>query len=161
MSFLEGLIGNFLFGWLNSYLYRKYLRKRNKDWIVFLAIIFISGVLLLDILIYFDVIDVTWLNAIPWIHIPSNNSGKYFMWNSFLIFGINLNIIPQPGMELFAAFLFISYISWYYFGSKFGKFLHGYRSYQQGFYMIFRSVKKFIREREKRMKEEADTKSIK
>jgi len=161
MSFLEGLIGNFLFGWLNSYLYRKYLRKRNKDWIVFLAMIFITGLLLLDILIYLEIIDMAWVNALPWVNIPSIQSGKYFMWNSFLIFGLDLGITPQPGMNVFAVFLFISYIFWYYFGSKFGKFLHGYRPYQQGFYLIFRPVKKFIKDREKRLKEEDEAKSNK
>ncbi|MFX1529066.1 MAG: hypothetical protein ACFFB4_15945 [Promethearchaeota archaeon] len=161
MSFLEGLIGNFLFGWLNSYLYRKYLRKRNKDWIVFLAIIFISGLLFLDIFIYTGIVDIIWLNVIPWVNIPSIDSGRYFMWNSFLLFGIDLGIMPQSGLDLFAVFLFTSYIFWYYFGSKFGKFLHGYRPYQQGFYMVFRPVRKFIKEREKRMKGEAEAKSNK
>jgi hypothetical protein len=152
MGFVEGLLLSFVAGWINSYLYRKYLRKRNKDWIVFTALIFLSLLWLIDILIYFEIINITWLNFIPWVNIPSTSSGKYFLWNSFIIFGIDHKIIPQAGMELVATILLISYMFWYYFGSKLGKVINGYRTYQQGYYLIFRRVKRFIREREKRLK---------
>jgi len=153
MGFIEGLILSFAIGWLNSYLYRKYFRKRNKDWIVFLAVIFLSAIWTIDILIFLEVIDVTWLNFLPWINIPSIDKGKYFLWNSFIIFGIDFQITQQPGMDLIASFLLISYLFWYYFGSKLGKVAHGYRTYQQGHYLIFRPVKKFIKEREKRLED--------
>jgi len=150
MGFVEGLILCFLGGWINSYIYRKYLRKRNKDWIVFLAIIFLSLLWLIDILIYFNKIDMTWLNFLPWVNIPFTNSGKYFLWNSFLVFGIDLEIIHQMGMEIIAIFILISYLFWYYFGSKLGKVIHGYKTYQQGHYLIFRPVKKFIKDSERK-----------
>lgn len=153
MGFIEGLILCFGVGWINSYLYRKYLRKRNKDWIVFLAIIFLSLLWVIDILIYFEIIDMTWLNFLPWVNIPSINQGKYFLWNSFIVFGIDLKIIHQEGMEIIVSFLLISYLFWYYFGSKLGKVVHGYKTYQQGHYLIFRPVKKFIKERKKRIKD--------
>ena len=153
MGFVEGLILSFVGGWINSYLYRKYLRKRNKDWIVFLAVVFFSLLWTIAVLIYFNIIDMKWLNFLPWVEIPSINQGKYFLWNSFLVFGINFQITHQPGMELIASILLISYLFWYYFGSKLGKVVHGYKTYQQGHYLIFRPVKKFIRDREKQSKD--------
>jgi len=153
MGFAEGLILSFVAGWINSYLYRKYLRKRNKDWIVFLAIIFLSVLWTIDLFIYVEIIDMTWLNFLPWINIPAINSGKYFLWNSFLILGIDFKISQQFGMEIIAFFLLISYLFWYYFGSKLGKILHGYRTYQQGHYLIFRPVKKFIKDHKKKLED--------
>ncbi|MHA2283731.1 MAG: hypothetical protein ACXAC5_23050 [Promethearchaeota archaeon] len=153
MGFIEGLILSFVAGWLNSYFYRKYLRRRNKDWIVFLALIFLSTLWVIEILIYFDIIDMRWLNFLPWVNIPLNNKGKYFLWNSFIVFGLDYNITQQPGMELIAGFLLISYLFWYYFGSKLGKVFHGYKPYQQGRYLIFRPIKKFIKERKKELED--------
>jgi hypothetical protein len=153
MGFMEGLILSFAAGWINSYLYRKYLCKRNKDWIVFLAIIFLSTLWTVDILIYFEIIDMRWLNFLPWVNIPSTDKGTYFLWNSFIVFGIDFRITQQPGMEIIASFLFISYLFWYYFGSKLGKVIHGYKPYQQGHYLIFRPVKKFIKDRKKRFED--------
>ncbi len=149
MGFVEGLLLSFIVGWTNSYLYRKYLRRRNKDWIVFLAVIFLSALWTFDSLIYFEILDMRWLNFLPWVDLPSVNTGKYFLWNSFIVFGIDLKITHQSGMEVIACFLLISYLCWYYFGSKLGKVFHGYRIYQQGNYLIFRPVKKFIKDREK------------
>ncbi|MFX1454666.1 MAG: hypothetical protein ACFFDB_04765 [Promethearchaeota archaeon] len=149
MGFIESLILSFAVGWFNSYLYRKYLRERNKDWIVFLAILFLSTLWLIEILIYFELLDMRWLNFLPWVNIPLDNKGKYFLWNSFIVFGLDYKIVQQPGMEIIASFLLISYLFWYYFGSKLGKVFNGYRSYQQGHYLIFKPVKKFIKEREK------------
>lgn len=154
MGFLTSLILMFWVGWVNSYLYRKFLRKRNKDWIVFLAVISILGFWIIDTLIYFDFINMSWLNFLPWVNIPLEGTGKYFMWNSFIVFGIDFGIIHQTGMEIIAFFLLISYIFWYYFGSKLGKIIHGYRIYQQGLYMIIRPVKKYIKDRERRLMRE-------
>ncbi len=154
MGFLTSLILMFWVGWVNSYLYRKFLRKRNKDWIVFLAVISILGFWIFDSLIYFEIIDMTWLNFLPWVDIPMVDKGKYFMWNSFIVLGLDFGITHQPGMEIIAFFLLISYLFWYYFGSKLGKIFHGYRTYQQGHYMIIRPVKKYIKDREKRNRKE-------
>jgi hypothetical protein len=154
MGFITSLILMFCFGWFNSYLYRKYLRKRNKDWIVFLAIIFISGFWIIDTLIYFDVLNISWINFLPWVNFSSTEPGKYFMWNSFIVLGLDFGIIYQPGMDIIALFLFISYVFWYYFGSKMGKIFHGYRTYQQGHYLIYRPVKRFIKDREERILKE-------
>jgi len=152
LGFVESMIICFVMGWVNSYLYRKHLRKRNKDWIVFLACIFLTIIWVTEILIYLDIIYTGFLNGLVWVNIPSNESGKYYLWNSFLLFGIDYGIMPQSGMELISVFLFISYLPWYFMGSKIGKIFHGYRIYQGGYYMIFRSVKKYIKDREKRLK---------
>lgn len=150
MGFIESLIFNFVVGWINSYVYRKYLRKRNKDYIVFMALIFLSLIWTVDSLIYLKIIDMTWLNFLPWVNIPLIDTGKYYLWNSFLVFGLDFGITPQTGMDAIAIFLFISYFFWYYFGSKVGKVWNGYRTYQQGYYMLFRPIKKYINDREKR-----------
>ena len=152
LGFIESLFICFIIGWVNSYLYRKYLRRKNKDWIVFLACIFLTIIWTIDILIYFDIINIEFLNGSSWINLPSSNPGKYYLWNSFLLFGINFGITLQPGMEIISIFLFMSYLSWYYIGSKIGKIVHGYRSYQGGYYLIFRPIKKYISDREKRLK---------
>lgn len=153
MGFIESLLISFAIGWINSYLYRKYLRKRNKDWIVFLAVIYLTIIWAIEISIYFDIIDIQFLNLLPWIELPSESQGKYFLWNSFLVFGIDLKISYQTGMEVISAFLFASYLFWYYLGSKIGKILHGYYPYQGGYCMIFRPIKKYIKDREKRVKQ--------
>ncbi|KKM93011.1 hypothetical protein LCGC14_1212660 [marine sediment metagenome] len=153
MGFIEGLILSFVAGWVNSYLYRKYLRRRNKDWIVFLALIFLSAIWTIEILIYFEILDMRWLNFLPWVNIPLIEKGKYFLWNSFIVFGLDFTITQQPGMEIIAGFLLISYFFWYYFGSKLGKVFHGYRPYQQGHYLIFRPMKKFIKDRKKELED--------
>ena len=153
MGFIESLVISFAVGWINSYLYRKYLRKRNKDYIIFTAIIFLSLIWIVDIFIYFNIFDIKWLNFLPWVNIPTLDSGKYYLWNSFIVFGVDLGIVPQPGINFIATFIFISYLFWYYFGSKIGKVFHGYRTYQGGFYLLFRPVKKYITDREKRKKE--------
>ena len=152
MGFIESLIFSFVIGWLNSYLYRKYLRKRNKDYIVFIALIFLSLIWTIQSLIYLNIFDISWVNIVPWINIPVIDSGKYYLWNSFLVFGVDLGIIPQRGMDTIAIFIFFSYLFWYYFGSKLGKIWNGYRTYQRGYYLLFRPIKKYINDREKRKK---------
>ncbi|NHJ25466.1 MAG: hypothetical protein EAX89_12865 [Candidatus Lokiarchaeota archaeon] len=153
MGYIESLIISFSIGWVNSYLYRKYLRRRNKDWIVFLAFFYLVSIWGIEILIYNDFFNIKFLNGLPWIDLPSSEPGKYYLWNSFILFGLDYNIIPQPGMESISVFLSISYLFWYYFGSKIGKVLHGYKTYQGGLYLIIRPVKKYIKDREKRFKE--------
>jgi hypothetical protein len=150
MGFIEGLILSFFAGWVNSYLYRKYLRSYNKDWIVFQALIFLFILWTIDLLIYFEVIDMRWLNFLPWVDIPSMSKGKYYLWNSFIVFGVDFKITHQSGMEIIVSFLLLSYLFWYYLGSKLGKVFNGYKTYQQGQYLIYRPVKKFIKDREKR-----------
>jgi hypothetical protein len=152
MGYVGSLIFSFIIGWFNSFLYRKFLRKRNKDWIVFLAFFYIVIIWSIEISIYFDVIDIRFLNILPWVKIPNDFPGRYYLWNSFLVFGMDFKISFQPGMEIISAFLFASYLFWYYLGSKIGKVAHGYYPYQGGYYMIFRPVKKYIKDREKRLK---------
>jgi hypothetical protein len=152
MGYIESLIISFVIGWVNSYLYRKYLRKRNKDWIVFLALIYLTLIWGIEILIYFDFINIKFLNRLPWVDLPSIEPGKYYLWNSFLLFGLDYGIIFQPGMDIISVFLFLSYLFWYYLGSKLGKVIHGYKTYQGGFYLIIRPIKRFIKDREKRLR---------
>jgi hypothetical protein len=149
MGFISSILIVFFLGWLNSYLYRKYLRKRNEDWIVFLAVISIGIFWILDCLIYFNVLNIIWLNSLPWINIPLTGSGRYFLWNSFMLIGMHPNITPQAGMEIVELALIISYLPWYICGKFLGKILHGYKTYQQGTYWPFRPTKAVIKEKKK------------
>jgi hypothetical protein len=143
MGFIDSIIVLFFLGWISSFLYRKYLRKRNKDWLAFLAIIFIGGFLIVDFLIYLGFINILWLNNLPWINIPvSSESGIYFMWNSFLIIGIDYNIIPVPGLNSIAILIFLSYPLWFNLGRKLGRLLHGYYTHEEGLLWMLKSGKK-------------------
>jgi len=143
MGFIETMIALFLLGWLSSFLYRKYLRKRNKDSLFFLTVLITFGFIILDFLIYCGIINITWLNLFVWINIPVYPySGSYFMWNSFLIFGINFMIFPSPGMFSIAIFIFISYPLWFHAGLKIGRLLHGYYTTERGLLWILKSGKK-------------------
>ena len=142
MGFIEAVILLFLLGWISSYLYRKYLRKRNKDWLVFLTVIIIPSFWIVELLVYFNIISILWLNNIPWINIPINSqSGSYFMWNSFILFGIDFQINPVPNMFSVALIIFISYILWFYAGLKIGRIIHGYYTHEEGLLWILGNSK--------------------
>ncbi|HUY00193.1 MAG TPA: hypothetical protein VMV49_11600 [Candidatus Deferrimicrobium sp.] len=143
MGFIDSIILLILFGWLSSLLYRKYLRKRNKDWLVFLGILILLGFWIVEILLYVGIIDMYWLNSIPWINIPMGiPSGQYYLWNSFLIFGINFGIMPTPELASIAIVLFLSYPLWYRIGIKIGRILHGYYTHEEGILWLLRSPEK-------------------
>ena len=143
MGFISSMILLFLLGWISSYLYRKYLRKRNKDWLFFLGAIILLSFWFVDILIYVGIIDMLWLNSIPWINIPlSVPSGQYYLWNSFLIFGIDFNLTPIPEMMSIAIILLISYPLWFKAGLKVGRILHGYYTHEEGILWLLKSPKK-------------------
>ncbi|MHA1292801.1 MAG: hypothetical protein ACTSQJ_09065 [Promethearchaeota archaeon] len=143
MGFVESIILLFMLGWLSSYLYKKYLRKKNKDWLAFLSIIILISFWIIDITIYFGIFKIIWINNIPWVKIPDNDlSGSYFMWNSFILFGIDFKISPEPGMISIAILIFISYPLWFNLGVKLGRILHGYYEHEEGILWILKSGKK-------------------
>lgn len=133
MGFIESIIVLFALGWISSFLYKKYLRKKNKDWLFFLTVIIILSFWTLELLIYLEKISMAWLNFLPWVNITNTaQSGSYFLWNSFLIFGIDFGINLVPGMVSVAIIIFLSYPLWYHLGVKFGRILHGYYAHEEG-----------------------------
>lgn len=142
MGFIDSIILLILLGWVSSYLYRRYLRKRNKDWLFFLGTIILMSFWLIDILLYIGVLDVRWLNIIPWINIPvSVVSGQYYLWNSFLIFGLDFHLTPTPEMLSIAIILLLSYPFWLKAGIKVGRILHGYYGHEEGILWLLKSPK--------------------
>ena len=115
MGFVSACLVLILLGWLSSYLYRRFLRKRNKDWIFFLRIIIILGFWIVDAAIYLEIFNLSWINSIPWINIPFYlPPGRYFLWNSFLSFGIDFYINPAPEMFIIAGLIMLKKV---YYGS--------------------------------------------
>ena len=145
MGFIDSIILLILFGWISSLLYRRYLRKRNKDWLFFLGAIILLSFWLVDILLYTGIIDVRWLNALPWINIPVGVvSGQYYLWNSFLVFGIDFHLTPAPEMLSIAVIILLSYPLWLKAGIKIGRILHGYYSHEEGLLWVLKSPKKEV-----------------
>ncbi|MHA1273728.1 MAG: hypothetical protein ACTSQP_13190 [Promethearchaeota archaeon] len=153
MSFVEGMIICFIGGWLNSYLYSYHLKKKNRAWIFWFAVIWIAAVMSLDVLIYLNIIDVR-LILLPWIKIPKGvDVGRYYMWNPGLILGIQFKsqIIPGTGIvwEIWALMIFISYIWWFTIGQNLGRFMYGRLTYERGVWYLLRSTKMIKRSKEK------------
>ena len=133
MGFITSMLLLVLLGWVSSYLYRTRLRKRNKDWLVFLGIGILVSFWVVEGLMYLGILDMAWLNALPWVSIPGGvPSGQYYLWNSFLLLGINFGITPAPELGSIAVILFLSYPLWYRVGVKIGRILHGYYSHEEG-----------------------------
>lgn len=70
MSFVEGMIICFIGGWLNSWLYSRHLRKKNKASLVWFAIVYVGFFLTLDVLIYTNTINIKSITILAWIKIP-------------------------------------------------------------------------------------------
>ncbi|MHA1437290.1 MAG: hypothetical protein ACTSPD_06905 [Promethearchaeota archaeon] len=162
MSFVEGMILCFIGGWINSYLYSNYLRKKNKGWLFWFAFIFIGCVLGFDILVYLNIIDIRLLLWAPWIEIPSGvNAGKYYMWNPGLLIGIQFKseILPGTGIiwEIFAVFLFVSYIWWFTIGQNMGRIMYGRLQYEKGAWYLLRTTKMMKKSKDKLEKKSKNT----
>ena len=145
----------FIGGWINSFLYRKYLRAKNRGWLFWFAILFLGGAITLDMLIYYNVLDI---RIIPWINIPKNaNPGKYYMFNPGLMFGLNLGTInPTDDLiwDVYALFFMISYIWWFTIGQNLSRFMYGRLTYEQGAWYILRTTKMIKRSKEKLEKQQ-------
>ncbi len=142
MGFIDSVLLLFILGWISSYLYKRYLRKRNKDWLFFLGAIILICFWLIDILLYIGVIDMIWLNTIPWVNIPLNvPSGQYYLWNSFLIIGIDFHLLPTAEMFSIAILILLSYPLWLKAGMKVGRILHGYYTHEEGIIWLLKSRK--------------------
>ncbi|MHA1149251.1 MAG: hypothetical protein ACTSR8_13515 [Promethearchaeota archaeon] len=158
MGFAEGLMICFIGGWLNSYLYSYHLRKKNKAWIFWFAILWIGAVLTVDFLIYINIINAYWFEAaLPWVNIPNDippeEVGRYWMLTPGLMFGIpfQLPVKNYSGLvwDIFALIFFISYIWWFTIGQNLGRFMFGRLEYERGAWYLLRSTKMIKRSKEK------------
>ena len=152
MSFIDGMVLCFIGGFLNSYLYRRYLRKRNRGWILWFAMIFLITIITYDLLIFFNIIDVRGL--FPFLNIPLGvNAGVYYSFNPIilLLFQYNAPIVPIDSIiwVVFASFFIISYIFWFTIGQNLGRFLFGRLTFERGAWYLFRSTKSIKRSKEK------------
>jgi len=163
MGFIEGMVICFIGGWLNSYLYSNYLRKKNKGWIFWFAIIWIGAVLTLDFLIYINVINAYLFTWFLWIDIPATVNaaefGRYWMFTPGLMFGVpfELPVTSYTGFvwNIFALFFFISYIWWFTIGQNLGRFMYGRLEYEKGAWYLMRTTKMIKKSKEKLEKKQA------
>ncbi len=157
MGFISASLILILLGWLSAYLYRRYLRKRNKDWIFFLRFIFIFSFWILGGAIYLGFLDLSWMNDIPWVNIPFYfPAGRYYLWNSFLLIGIDFHITPAPELLPIAAILLLAYPLWYELGLKLGRMLHGYYTHEEGILWLLKPISKVVKDREKASKQKEE-----
>lgn len=143
-----------MFAWFSALIYRKYLRKRNKASVVYMGYIVCGGTLLLDLLIYTNILDVTpLLNAYPLITLPPGaDPGKFWMFNPLVCFGIPwfAQVNPSgPGYDLLALILFISYYLFYDQGLNLGRMFYGRYTYQRGYWYVLRPTRNIKKRREK------------
>lgn len=150
LGFIEGMIFCFIGGWINSYLYSYHLRKKHKGWIFWFALLWLGSILTIDVLIYLNLLNVYAFEVFPWIHIPENVApkevGKYWMFTPGIMLGINVFVLPVDnfnavGWNLFAVFLFISYVWWFTIGQNLGRFMYGRLIYERGAWYLLRSTK--------------------
>lgn len=169
MSFIEGMTLCFIGGWLNSFLYSKSLRKRNKGWLFWFALIWVGGLITFDFLIYIDIIDVRLFEFLPWIDIPDNIDpsvvGRYWMFTPGVMFFNDTFQIPGtnffgPVWHIFALFLFISYIWWFTIGQNLGRFMHGRLEFEKGASYLMRSTKMIKRSKDKMEAKQEQEKQI-
>ena len=157
MGFIEGMILCFIGGWLNSYLYRKYLRKKNRAYILWFGIWWCGGLITFDFLIYIDVINANWFEVFPWIHIPDTIHpsvvGRYWMFTPGAMFGLPMPLPVENYFgtvwHIFAIFFFLSYIFSFTIGQNLGRFMHGRLTFEKGAWFLFRSTKMIQKSKEK------------
>jgi len=157
VGFIEGIILCFVGGWLNSYLYSYYFRKKHRGFLFWFAVLFCGGLIAFDYLIYINIINAHWFEIIPWINIPStitdSELGQYWMYTPGAMFGISLDLnitsFEGLGWDIFAFFLFSSYIMWFTIGQNLGRFMFGRLTYEKGAWYLVRSTKMLKRSLDK------------
>ena len=156
MGFIEGMIICFIGGWLNSYLYSNYLRKRNKGWIFWFALIWLVAIMTFDFLIYINIINAYWFSCFPWIDIPASVNaaevGRYWMFTPGLMFGIpfelSVNDFIGSVWDIYALFFFISYIWWFTIAQNLSRFMYGRLEYEKGAWYLLRTTKMIKKSKE-------------
>lgn len=141
MGFLTSFILISVLGFFAHPIIKK-RRPENKSFAGYYSALVIGGFFILDILIYMGALDWFWnnLSELPWITI---DSGKDFMWNSFLWLGIDFNVpYASAGLGSIAFVLFLSYTPWYVFWKDGSRMLFGQKKYQEGYWWALAPIKK-------------------
>ncbi|MFO8019430.1 MAG: hypothetical protein R6U96_12425 [Promethearchaeia archaeon] len=155
MSFIGGLIFCFWGGWFNSYLYSYHLRKNHKGALFWFAVFFLSILILFNILIFYNIFNVQiFSKPFPWINLPSGvNEGRYWMFTPGVLLGIPLELPVKNycGLvwDVFALFIYLSYIFWFIIGQNLGRFIYGRLTYEKGAWYLLRSTKMVQRSKRK------------
>lgn len=152
MGFAEGVILCFLGGWLNSYLYKAHLRKRNKGWIFWFALLWLGAFITIDFIIYVNLFDPR--SIFPWLQINKNQDvGRYYMFTPGLLIGLPLELpvtnYDGVAWNIFALIFFISYIWWFTIGQNLGRLMYGRLEYEKGVWYLLRSTKMIKHSKEK------------
>ena len=150
MSFIEGMILCFIFGWLNSYLYSYHLSKKHKGFLFWFELFFLSSLIIFDVLIYTNIINAQWFTIIPWIRIPDTiqymNFGKYWLFTPGLIIGIPLElpVMTYNGFvwNVYAIIFMGSYVCWWSLGQNLGRIMYGRKDFERGIWYLLKPVKK-------------------
>ncbi len=116
------------------YSYKKV--KTNVAYIFQVSFFFLLGLCIFDTLVIFGVLDgiLIYLNYLPFVSLPIQNTGLYYYYNCFLIGFINIGfpINGSPIVILFAIILETTYISVFRNGLGYGRFIFGKKPYQTG-----------------------------
>ena len=144
MGFIESIIIIYILATFSHLWYHKYsLKKGNITWIAHFSMIVVGGFLILDISIYFGVLDFIFpiLNNLSWVEIEN---GRDFMWNSFQLFGVEFGVNHNdPGLLSIAILLFMSYLPWYVYAKLLSKMTFGgHSSYEEGYWWGIGPTKK-------------------
>ena len=144
MGFITSFIIISFAGFFAYHLYHRFgLSKGHKAWLAWYAILIVGGLMLLDFLIYLEILNFIFplLNQLPWVNIES---GKDFMWNSFQLLGIDWDInYNDPGLNFIAFFMILFYPMWFKFFSNGSRMLFGgNKPHQVGLWYLFEPTKK-------------------
>lgn len=150
MSFIEGMILCFIFGWLNSYFYSYHFSKKHKGFLFWFETFFLVTLIIFDILIYLNILNARWFTIIPWIKIPETvdltNIGKYWLFTPGLIIGIPLElpVINYDGFvwNIYAIIFILSYVCWWTLGQNLGRIMYGRQEFERGIWYLLRPTKK-------------------
>lgn len=139
MSFFDAYILLAILGLFSHKIYQKQRKSGHKAFISYYSLFAVLGVLILDLLIYFGVLD----SVITAIYGTRFADGKDFMWNPFSIFFLDLGIVVQgSGTGWLAFLLFASYPCWYLYWKSISKYLFGVRHYSGGWLDVLKPIRK-------------------
>ncbi len=142
-------------------IYARYKVQKNIAFISTRSAIFLIFFWIIDTLLIFGVLDpvLIYLNNIPGVFLPVQNTGLYYYYNCLLLGVFNLGIPVQSnyGFILLAIIMETAYISFYKNGLGIGKFLFGKNANQKGTIQFFMPLQKPKNWKEMEKKWKAET----
>ncbi len=124
MGFVMQIIGVFLLGIFNAWLYARKLRKKSVAWSAYLWTLTNLGMWAWGACLY--------LNFIP--------GGRTWMWADF--FGMNIVGAAFTGTHALALILFLAYPCFYLMGQDGGRMMFGRKTYEGGMWWALAPLKK-------------------